>query len=91
MMSTLVGSGAVTVLVAPPPAAAKGASQPALVTTGGGTSAKYKCSFNVNTDAFTGAYGTASAIGWEGNASGVTTCLGGSFVVQGDINKQAPR
>jgi len=88
MMSALVGSGATSVLVAAPPAAAEGASQPALVTIGEGTSAKYNCSFNVNIDAFTGAYGTASAIGWEGNAAGVTTCLGGSFVVQGDIYKQ---
>jgi len=88
MLSALVGSSAVTTLVAAPPAAAQGASQPALVTTGKGTSPKYRCSFNLNTDAFTGAYGTASAIGWEGNAAGVTTCLGGSFVVPGDSNKQ---
>jgi hypothetical protein len=38
-------------------------------------------------DAFTGAYGTASAIGWAGNAHGVVTCLGGRFYVQGDIGK----
>ena len=88
MTGTLLSSGPVTMLVAAPPAAAQGASQPALVTTDEGVSAKYECSFNTNTDAFTGAYATASAIGWEGNAAGVTTCLGGSFVVQGDLNKQ---
>ena len=43
---------------------------------------QYRCSFNVNTDAFTGAYGTASAIGWLGDHNSVITCLGGTFVVQ---------
>jgi hypothetical protein len=43
---------------------------------------QYRCSFNVNTDAFTGAYGTASAIGWAGDHNSVITCLGGTFVVQ---------
>ena len=42
----------------------------------------YRCSFNVNTDAFTGANGTASAIGWLGDHNSVITCLGGTFVVQ---------
>ena len=55
--------------------------------TSGGPAAKYDCSFNVTTDAFTGAYGTASAIGWEGNHQGVVTCLGGTFLVQDDIYK----
>ena len=32
--------------------------------------------FNVNTDAFTGADGTASAIGWLGDHNSVITCLG---------------
>ena len=32
-------------------------------------------------------YGTASAIGWAGNAHGVVTCLGGRFFVQGPFNK----
>jgi hypothetical protein len=75
-------------VVTAPPASAGGVPAQGLVTTGGGASPKYQCSFNVSTDAFTGAYGTASAIGWEGNAAGVTTCLGGSFVVQDGINKQ---
>ena len=42
----------------------------------------YRCAFNVDTDAFTGAYGTASAIGWLGDHNSVITCLGGTFVVQ---------
>ena len=42
----------------------------------------YRCTFNVNTDAFTGADGTASAIGWLGDHNSVITCLGGTFVVQ---------
>ena len=87
MTSALVGWGAVGVAVAAPTSAAAGAPQAAQLTTGSGPASKYDCSFNVSTDAFTGAYATASAIGWEGNAAGVTTCLGGSFVVQGDINK----
>ena len=48
---------------------------------------KSNCAFNLVNDAFTGAYGTASAIGWAGNEHGVVTCLGGRFYVQGDINK----
>jgi hypothetical protein len=37
----------------------------------------------VSTDAFTGAGGTASAIGWLGDHNSVITCLGGTFLVQG--------
>ena len=51
-------------------------------TTPSGPRPQYRCSFNVNTDAFTGAYGTASAIGWAGDHNSVITCLGGTFVVQ---------
>ncbi len=36
----------------------------------------------MSTDAFTGADGTASAIGWLGDHNSVITCLGGTFVVQ---------
>src|ERR1700680_2363001 len=50
-------------------------------------STPYTCTFNASTDAITGAYGTASAIGWAGNAQGVTTCLGGAFYVQDGINQ----
>ena len=48
----------------------------------GGPQSAYRCCFNVNTDAFTGADGTASAIGWLGDYNSVVTCLGGTFVVQ---------
>ncbi len=48
----------------------------------GGPQHAYRCTFNVNTDAFTGADGTASAIGWLGDYNSVITCLGGTFVVQ---------
>ncbi len=51
-------------------------------TTGPGPRPQFRCDFNVNTDAFTGAYGTASAIGWAGDHNSVITCLGGTFVVQ---------
>ncbi len=52
------------------------------VADGTGQAGTYDCRFNLDTDAFTGIYGTASAIGWEGNHQGVVTCLGGAFVVQ---------
>jgi hypothetical protein len=72
----------------------------ALVATGAGSAnrasirvastvvAKSPCVLNVPTDAITGAYGTASAIGWAGNYQGVVTCLGGSFYVQDGIEKR---
>jgi hypothetical protein len=52
-----------------------------------GPAPQYDCSLNFDTDAFTGAYATASAIGWAGNHQGVVTCLGGTFFVQNGINK----
>jgi len=54
-----------------------------------GPAAKYDCRLTaaVAADAFTGADGTASEIGWEGNQGGVITCLGGVFVVQDGIYK----
>jgi len=63
----------------PPAAAATPSPAP---TTAGGPASAYRCTFNVNTDAFTGAAGTASAIGWLGDHNSVITCLGGTFVVQ---------
>ena len=45
------------------------------------------CALNPATDAITGAYGSASEIGWAGDDSGVVTCLGGSFYVQGGLNR----
>lgn len=52
-----------------------------------GPAKAYDCVYNFNTQAFTGADGTASAIGWEANHQGVVTCLGGTFYVQDGINK----
>src|ERR1700694_121654 len=46
------------------------------------TPVKPTCALNVVTDAVTGAFGSASEIGWAGNAQGVVTCLGGTFYVQ---------
>ena len=48
---------------------------------------KANCAINLENEALTGAYATASAIGWAGNDHGVITCLGGRFYVQGDIGK----
>ena len=45
------------------------------------------CAFNPANEAFTGADGTASAIGWAGNSHGVVTCLGGRFYVQAPFNR----
>ena len=64
-----------------------GASHAAIRTTGSGPTRAYDCTFNVDTTAWTGAYGTASEIGWEGNHQGVVTCLGGTFHVQNGINR----
>jgi hypothetical protein len=66
-----------------------GCGVPRVVTlsTGSGPAKKYDCIFNVATSAYTGAFGTASAIGWESNDQGVVTCLGGTFFVQDGINK----
>ena len=82
-----------TLLMVGPPAGASVVTAAAATTgtagTGGAASASspgpgpaYDCSFNVNTDAFTGAYGTASAIGWLADHNSVVTCLGGTFLVQ---------
>ncbi len=50
-----------------------------------GPAPAYDCRLNLDTDAFTGADGTASEIGWEGNHQGVVTCLGGTFFVQDGV------
>jgi hypothetical protein len=52
-----------------------------------GPAPEYDCRLNLDTDAYTGADGTASAIGWEGNQQGIVTCLGGTFFVQDGINQ----
>ncbi len=59
----------------------------AIRTTGTGPARAYECVFNVSTEAWTGAYGTASEIGWLGNHYGVITCLGGTFHVQNGIDR----
>jgi hypothetical protein len=60
----------------------RGAESAAASEATGGPAAAYDCRLNLDTDAFTGADGTASEIGWEGNHQGVVTCLGGTFFVQ---------
>ncbi|HLX87343.1 MAG TPA: hypothetical protein VKR22_02610 [Acidimicrobiales bacterium] len=57
------------------------------VTSGHGPGSRFACRLDTATQAITGAFGTASAIGWEGNNEGVVTCLGGSFFVQNGINR----
>ena len=47
-----------------------------------GPSPGFRCSFDVQTDAVTGADGTGSAIGWLGDHNSVVTCLGGTFLIQ---------
>lgn len=66
---------------------AAAAGSPTLGEVAAGPTSKYDCHFNGTTDAWTGAYASASAIGWEGNGQGVVTCLGGVFLVQ-DIRYQ---
>ena len=55
-----------------------------LTTTGSGPASKYDCALSIRpaADAFTGADGSGSEIGWEGNQQGVVTCLGGVFFIQ---------
>ena len=65
--------------------AGQAAAAPAKTSATNGTAGprpQFRCAFNVSTDAFTGADGTASAIGWLGDHNSVITCLGGTFVVQ---------
>lgn len=52
-----------------------------------GPAPRYDCTFDGSNDAYTGADGTASAIGWEGNGQGVVTCLGGTFFVQDGVDQ----
>lgn len=69
--------------VAPGPPAA-GAPPAVTPPPAGGPAKQYDCSLTVRpaADAFTGADGSASEIGWEGNQQGVVTCLGGVFFIQ---------
>jgi hypothetical protein len=84
---TLLALGStITVFGVNPPAASAGTPRAAIRTSDSGPGS-YGCTFNVDTQAFTGAYGTASEIGWKGNYQGVVTCLGGAFYVQDGINQ----
>jgi hypothetical protein len=47
----------------------------------------FACDPSAVNQAVTGAYGTASAIGWAGNGQAVVTCLGGWFYAQGPFNR----
>ena len=67
------------------PAADRASSPPSVSASSSATN--FACTLDVATDAVTGAYGTASEIGWAGNSQGVVTCLGGWFYVQGRFNK----
>ncbi|MGO9856373.1 MAG: hypothetical protein ACLPYY_15170 [Acidimicrobiales bacterium] len=74
--------GAPTVTSPPVAAATPGIRTIEAAPRAAGPAPAYRCSFNVTTDAFTGADATASAIGWLGDHNSVITCLGGTFVVQ---------
>lgn len=50
-----------------------------------GSTFHHGCAYNNINQAITGAYGTASDIGWAGNSQAVVTCLGGWFYVQGQF------
>jgi hypothetical protein len=79
-------AAAVILLLSAPLGPAAGAAASASSAPGAapslGPEPAYRCTFNVDTDAFTGADGTASAIGWLGDHNSVITCLGGTFVIQ---------
>ncbi len=60
---------------------------PALSVPQGTGGPRFTCAYDGVIDAISGAYGSASAIGWPGNSQGVVTCLGGRFFVQGPINR----
>ena len=79
VLVTSLAVGTPTLTLDPPAGASASAVTSA---TPPGPGPAYRCSFNVNTDAFTGADGTASAIGWLADHNSVVTCLGGTFLVQ---------
>jgi hypothetical protein len=77
-----LAAAAFAVAIATGPALPLAASGATPTASAPGPRPQYRCTFDVGTDAFTGAYGTASAIGWAGDHNSVITCLGGTFVVQ---------
>jgi hypothetical protein len=84
VVALFTAGGTLTGFATSPPAAGAVAPHTATLTTGSGPASKYDCKLTVTVaaDAFTGADGTASEIGWEGNQQGVVTCLGGTFLIQ---------
>ena len=80
-VALVVALGSLAGLAPKPHSPAPGTSLP---TTGSGPASKYDCNLSIRpADAdFTGADGSASEIGWEGNHQGVVTCLGGVFYIQ---------
>ncbi len=80
-VALMVAMASLAGLAPVPTAAAAGTS---LSKTGSGPASKYDCVLsNRPADAaYTGADGSASEIGWEGNQQGVVTCLGGVFYIQ---------
>ena len=83
-VALVVAVGSLTGLASELPATAAPAADTSLPTPGSGPASKYDCSLTVRPAdaAYTGADGTASEIGWEGNRQGVVTCLGGVFFIQ---------
>ena len=86
-LSLWVGGGTIAGYGESSPTPRAGGVPTSIRTTDAGPAKEYDCTFNVVTQALTGAYGTASEIGWEGNYQGVVTCLGGTFFVQDGINE----
>jgi hypothetical protein len=83
-VALMVAMGSLAGMAPEPPAPAPGTS---LSTTGSGPASKYDCVLRIRpADAtYTGADGSASEIGWEGNQQGVVTCLGGVFYIQDEL------
>ena len=58
---------------------------PPVITTGRGPASCYDCTLNGSTGAFTGAFGSDSATGWEGNGQSIVARPAGTFLVQDGI------
>ncbi len=87
-MGTAAVTAVLVALVAGVALTACGGGAPTVArTSGSGPARAYRCQFDLDTMALTGADGTASAIGWAGNHQGVVTCLGGTFFVQGGVDR----
>ena len=85
-VALMVAMGPLAGLAPKPPAPAPGTF---LSTAGSGPASKYDCVLsNRPADTpYTGADGSASEIGWEGNQQGVVTCLGGVFYIQSVLDE----